>query len=381
MSKPLFALFLLFIGFCQGSAHAQHQADSLSSGQEMKLVEDVMDWVTIDKEKYTLSFYPLLDYSERAGLDVGIMPVIVLKDQKERKRETKYSRPTTIIPSFAYSTKGQMMLDTDVIYYHTNGWLLGARILWYQIPDTFYGIGGPNVAPTEFLTNTFGATGVWLNPLTDVFFLGLSYDVSWVDNSRFEGESLDESIRGFEGGFTTGLGLDARFDTRDDILYPSRGQLFTFDYRYYFGDFNFHHLELDLASFWKIGSAKNVIGAQAYYEFVLGDDVPFYKLPQLGGKHHFRAIGHPNRYIDNQIYYVQAEYRRHIYGRFGAAAFGGWGNTHAEWENPFVKNGKWMYGAGLRFQLLPDDHLNFRLDVGKTAGEEMAIFFTMREAF
>ncbi|WP_157601092.1 hypothetical protein [Persicobacter sp. CCB-QB2] len=46
-----------------------------------------------------------------------------------------------------------------------------------------------------------------------------------------------------------------------------------------------------------------------------------------------------------------------------------------------MKNGKWMYGAGLRFQLLPDDHLNFRLDVGKTAGEEMAIFFTMREAF
>ncbi len=354
--------------------------DNFEKGS-MEFVEQVMDLITIDRPKYTLSFYPLLDYSEQVGLDVGIMPVIVFKSHLQEVQKSKYSRPTSIVPSFSYSTKGQLHLDADLIYYNPNGWLVTSRMLWTRIPDTFFGIGGPTGEETSFFANTFGLEGVVLHPITDKFFLGGSYDLSWVSNSGFSNGGLNENINGYEGGFLTGIGLDARFDTRNDILYPTKGEIFTFDYRYYFGDFTFQHFELDLASFWSIGSPKNVIGVQGYYEFVVGDDVPFYKLPSLGGSRLLRSIGHPNKYIDNHIYYLQTEYRRHIYGRFGAAFFGGWGNRREDWSASLTRDGKWMYGAGLRFQLLPKDHINFRLDIGKSPGEEVAIFFTMRESF
>ncbi len=381
MKRFFFILVLLFhaLGVIAQDSTA---TDSLHhQPKALGFVDKMMDLITFEREKYTVSVYPLMDYSERAGLDFGIMPVIILKSDREIIRKTKYSRPTTIIPSFAMSTRGQMMADVDLIYYHPKGWMLNPTLIWYRIPDTYYGIGGPSGEETVFQTNTIGLEGVWLRPITDMFFMGFSYDLTQVSNKNFEGENLDSTVLGYDGKFTSGLGLDFRFDTRNDILFPSKGQIITLDYRLYFGNFNFHHIELDLASFWKIKNTKNVIGVQGFFETILGDDVPFYKMPQLGGKHHFRAIGHPNKYLDNQIYYLQAEYRRHLIGRFGAVAFGGWGNNRTEWNESFFKDGKWMFGGGLRFQLLPKDHLNFRLDIGKSPNEEMAIFFTMRESF
>ena len=38
-------------------------------------------------------------------------------------------------------------------------------------------------------------------------------------------------------------------------------------------------------------------------------------------------------------------------------------------------------GGGLRFQVLPNDGLNFRIDYGVSNHNESGVFFTIREAF
>ena len=93
-----------------------------------------------------------------------------------------------------------------------------------------------------------------------------------------------------------------------------------------------------------------------------------------------RSINNSNKYINNQVYWVQSEYRREFGGRFGAVAFVGFGNNMSGWDDSYTEDIVYMYGLGLRFRLLKKDKLNFRLDYGLGNGSP-AIFMTIREAF
>ncbi len=78
---------------------------------------------------------------------------------------------------------------------------------------------------------------------------------------------------------------------------------------------------------------------------------------------------------------VQAEYRAVFWNRFGATVFSGIGAVSLDVEGLFDESVHFTVGAGVRFMLSKQDHINLRLDVA--ANEEGAFFpyLTVLEAF
>ncbi|PWJ44287.1 BamA/TamA family outer membrane protein [Sediminitomix flava] len=370
--------FLFILLFLPPVAFGQ-ETDSLEENSISKLATTILDFVTLETKTFTISLFPTLDFNQRAGLSLGVLTPIVLKEEKKDIRN-KYYRPTTIIPAFSYSTKNQLLFDYDMLLFTNNGWLIVNRMQIFDFPDTFFGIGEPQSETTQYDHFNFTSLGEVLFPIKDVFFLGLFYDFTYNRNSNIDGQTLNESITGFDKGTTLGLGVEFRWDQRDNILYPTEGHFWKANARYYFFDFNYWAATVDLRSFFKIRNDKNIIGVQFLWD-IRTDGVPYYKLAVLGGSKRLRSIGNSNKYINNQIYFLQGEYRRKLFHRFAAVAFTGFGNHLSGFEGKAFNDIQYTYGLGLRIQLLQDDPLNFRIDFGLGNNSESAFFFTVREAF
>ncbi len=368
---------VLGVMFFSISISAQDDETTDTSGVNV-FIEKVMDVITIERAKYSVTFFPTMTYSDEAGLALGAFAAIIL-NENEPVSKSKYYRPTTLVPSISYSTKGFLLIESDLLRYTKSNWFIGSKFIIYKMPQFFYGIGEPNQGIAKFDQDTYAVFGTFLKSINDSFFIGPSYDIGYVKNTNVVGDQLNSSITGYEGGVHAGLGLAARIDTRDDILYPSKGVLVSISSMQYTFDYNFNLTKFDFRIFRKIRNNKNIVAFQALWQMNSGD-APFYKLPKLGGQNLLRSIDNSNKYINKQTYLLQGEYRRGFGGRFGAVVFSGFGNSLSGWDDPYFDDVVYMYGLGFRFRLLKNDKLNFRFDYGMGNGAP-AIFMTIREAF
>lgn len=76
----------------------------------------------------------------------------------------------------------------------------------------------------------------------------------------------------------------------------------------------------------------------------------------------------------------QAEYRVELRGRLGAAAFFGAGEVARQWANLRSDALKPGGGAGLRFRLTKQSHINLRIDYGWGIGSR-GLYLGVGEAF
>ncbi len=348
------------------------------------LADKMIDMVTWEKPKYTFSLFPIGGYSPRTGFEFGIMPVFQINTQKEDG--SKYNRTTTIAPYFMVSTKGMYSFDIDLVAFTKRQWFFRVKTQFLYLPDTYYGIGnGDKEEPySEYNLQQFSLTGDILKGWKDKFFIGIKTDLNYTDNTDVTGDLLTPDVPGYSGGWANGIGPIIAFDTRDNISYPSKGWFVTASSLWYFsnglGNYGFNAYNVDIRKFFSIKEDKSVIAAQAYLNITDGN-TPFYKLSALGGKRLLRGIPSPLKYMDNDAWFVQAEYRQHIWWKVGAVAFIGTGRAFSTFENTFFKELHLAGGAGLRFRVLPDDGLNLRLDFGMTNRGDNAVYFTLREAF
>jgi len=372
LKQSLLAIILVLFITLTISAQSDIEQDTTNN-----IIEKVMDVISINRDTYSITFFPTMDYNQEEGLSLGAFAAIVIKGN-EPEIKSKYFRPTTLVPSISYSTKGFLLIESDLIAYTKHNLFIGSRFMIYSMPITYYGIGTPTEEPILFDQETYTIVGSFLKSLNDLYFLGVSYDIGTVSNQPKENTSFD-SVPGIKGGTQIGFGIQARIDSRDDILYPSEGLLVDISSMQYFVDYSFNISKIDIRYYRSIASKKNIIALQSVLTVANGN-IPFYKLPKLGGQNMLRSINNSNKYINNIVYLSQAEYRRWIWGRFGAVAFVGMGNNLNNWNNHILEGMVFMYGAGMRFRLLEDDKLNFRLDVGMGNGSP-SVFMTIREAF
>ncbi len=384
-----FLLFIALLLFLPVWSLGQDRVDSIHHKKSFidkttDLADKMIDMVTWEKPKYTFSLYPIGGYSPRTGFEFGIMPILSLDNQKEK--ESKYRRTTTIAPYFMVSTKGMYSFDIDLVAFTKRQWFFRVKSQFLYLPDTFYGIGNSdNKAPySQYLLQQFSLNGDFLKGWEDKWFIGLRTDFNYSDNTDVTGDLLTPEIPGYSGGWANGLGPVMAFDTRDNISYPSKGWFITASALWYFqnalGEYSFEEYNVDVRKFFSIKEDKMILAAQAYMNVTNGN-VPFYKLSAVGGKRALRGIPSPLKYIDSNAWFVQTEYRQHVWWKVGAVAFLGTGRVFTDFDNAFFKELQFGYGAGLRFKALPDDGLNLRLDFGMTNRGDNAIYFTLREAF
>jgi len=316
------------------------------------------------------------------------------------KSQTLENRPSYFETHVIYTLNNQIIGVANAENYFLKERLhFSERLEVTKYPDVFFGLGNDN---PEGLREDFTSFYTLLDLEIEIaaykkLFVGLSYNLSYFDNSEKEdfirsknrfGETMQvparlsgDSIPGSEGGLYSGLGVFFRYDSRDKFTYPTKGNFSTvklLGYHKYLGsDANFLKLDLDLRHYIELFSDV-VLAVQFKMEFNFGD-VPFTLMPEVGGAEMLR--GYPEgRYRDRNALFVQTELRFPLYWRFGWVVFFSLGDV---FDSPKDLSGdllKYSGGIGLRFTVDKQERINVRADFGITP-EGGNIYFFMLEAF
>ncbi len=281
------------------------------------------------------------------------------------------------------------MIAVDGEFFFKKGYYLDIKPRYYNYPDFYFGIGNDNsIDSEEMYTNEFfRIDGRFMKFINPRWSSGLRFDIQ--NNSLYDfdpdGQLIENTVFGTEGGSNVGFGLTLQTDTRDNILYPTKGGFARAEVVFYAkafgGDFDYTNYILDFRKYYSVKSDKNVIALQAAANMTSGENVPFYNLQKVGGDKRLRGIENANLYIDKQSFWMQAEYRRTLFWRLGGVAFAGFGDVAPGLGDFRFNELKYVVGLGGRFQALKHERLNVRLDGGIGRGGQYAFYLSVKEAF
>lgn len=368
ISKLYLKLFVIIILFlCSNRTNAQ--TDSIKSN------------------KINFSVYPVLGYDPETSLTFGLISFMVYNHKS--RQENSFYRPSSISPYILYTLNNQILIAIDFDTYLKNDYYLDIKPRYYKYPDIFFGIGNDNKSSyKEIYTNEYQRVdGRFMKFINQHWLSGIRFDFQHNDiyDLDEDGQLMDGNFTGVEGGFITGIGPGVQFDSRNNVLYPSRGVFAKTEITFYTkalgGEYTYTNYLIDLRKFISIKSEKNILAFQAAGNFTTGDEVPFYKLQKVGGGSRLRGIENSNLYIDKQSFWMQAEYRRELFWRFGGVAFAGFGDVAPELGEFRFDELKYVVGLGGRFQAMKDEKLNVRLDAGIGRGGQYAFYLSVKEAF
>lgn len=284
----------------------------------------------------------------------------------------------------AYTLKGQGVLQLkSTLNLGRGDWQLKPSILLLDWPSDFFGVRStPSPQPEEF-TNQQAETELILNRrIFPSAYLGIAYEASYSSISApRESRMIASNLPGFEGGFSSGVGVRFDWDRRDTKFAATRGTRVSFESTFFNeglgGDFNFVKTRVDLRYF--MSWSEHTLGFHAVTRMTHGD-TPFYDLSTIGGSNQLRGV-YSGKYVDQHMAVLQTEYRTpYFLWRFGLAGFGGVGQTFTSPDELALDRLKWGAGGGVRFLLKEAERVNIRLDFG--FGEDgMNVYFGLAEAF
>jgi len=369
----------LFLILCLSISAYYTQAQDSSSTK--KTIKNPLEYTN---GRLQFAVYPVSSVDPASGIELGMMPVFSIAP-KAKIDSMGFYRSSSLAAHLTYSTKNWANVRCEGQFYTSKGLNYGVFVQYLHAPDYFYGIGNDtiNTSPSKFL-NQYVKGGFELSKsIKTIHFIGFKLELQHQTITEIEKTVLNSSIEGYNGGTVLGIGPLYKFDTRDNVNYPTKGTLiqasavfsfltneknkkfttYSFDYRKYFTFFK----SLNLAFQAMIASSEG--------------DVPFYKLQSIGGKYNLRGITNKNKYIDKNVWYTQAEFRKNVYKRVGVVAFGGIGNIYSTWDNDMISHLKAVYGFGARFQVIPRDKINLRFDYAFGPNGDSGFYATIREAF
>lgn len=297
------------------------------------------------------------------------------------KESDTVSPPSTIGLAGAFTSNGSRGGGVAArLYFDQNRYQTTLAFGKGRINYDFFGIGrlpnGPEISVPIRQEGRF-FFGEFLRNVGKNIFIG----------PRYQHRRLKARIDGLSppGGFvipdldleskTVALGFHVQRDLRDSTFYATKGSLFDFkadffdeslgsrrQYQTYKVSFN-QYRSLDEKS---VFAYRGVICSA-------NQSVPFYDLCLFGTNGDIRGYT-GGEFQNRRMFAGQAEFRRHLKGRFGAVAFGGVGGVARRWNEFRSDQLLPAAGAGLRFTLEKKNHINYRVDwaIGR-AGHTLTI--------
>jgi outer membrane protein assembly factor BamA len=166
----------------------------------------------------------------------------------------------------------------------------------------------------------------------------------------------------------TAIGIQLTRDTSVNRFYPTNGSYFTFTSDFYSGilgsKYTFQSYKISYNKYWSL-TKKQILAANASF-CGTGGGAPFYGNCIYGTNNELRGYVAGN-YFDQYMLAAQAEYRLELPKRLGLVLFGGVGGV-IPGSNPLLfKNSAFLPsgGAGLRFLLSKQYHVNLRGDIAQ----------------
>ncbi len=342
--------------------------------------------VTHNEKKVKIAGYPAGGYSPETSLEFGALGVVLINPSPSDAGSV--ARPTTITPYFQFTLKNQFLSAIKSDAYIHNMYYFNANLRYFNYPDLYFGIGNDVSGESEKYTDKFVKfEGRFSRIIARHNFIGLAMHLEYDKLTSFKPGGLLESgtINGSEGGKLFGLGPYYKFDSRNNVLYPTHGLYLETALLFYphkiLNDYSFSNYFFDARYFTTVFSKKDILALQAWFNSTGGNNVPFYVLPRLGGDSRLRGIKHENLYRDRNAYYLQMEGRRDLFWRIGGVLFAGLGGVNSTLSEFQFKDLKFVYGIGGRFRPFKNERLNLRLDIGKGPGSQYALYLGIGEAF
>jgi len=283
-----------------------------------------------EPDRMGLTLLPIIYYTPETGVAFGLGSFVTYRFGLISKQ----ARPSTVFLAAIYTQLKQFTLQIKPeIYLNDNSLFLAGNFLAKRFPTKFWGIGSDTsddleeiYTPQQFLMELELKKKL---PRNLPLYLGLRYRLESTKIVETEpGKLIDqELVPGSSGGLLSGPGLVASYDNRDNIFYPNKGLYLqaNMDWNdHFFGsDFDFLSFQLDLRYYHQVDNEK-VLAMQALAKTNTGQ-VPFYRLPSLGGDSLLRGF-YNGRFRDMNLVAFQAEYRFPIWKRLGAVIFGAMGS-------------------------------------------------------
>ncbi|WMJ71838.1 BamA/TamA family outer membrane protein [Cytophagaceae bacterium ABcell3] len=305
------------------------------------------------------------------------------------KNDTIPTRTSFLAFTARYTLLHQIIFNPNYIIF-TNGekFLIKGEAGFTKFPNQYFGIGNntPRSNKEEISFRQITFDNIFYKKVKKDLFVGLGYRfINTYDlQSEKNGLLQKEEPPGYNGSIVSGLTAAITYDSRDNILNSTEGELIEFiagaHGNYLGGNYNFISFLLDARKYISPFPHRDDVVALQFYGMSSSSQTPFTSLAALGGDRIMRGY-YQGRFRDQNIMVVQAEYRLPVYGRFGMTFFGGLGDVAGQVSDYAFSSIKPSYGAGLRFLVSKPDNLNIRFDYAFGRGGESMFYLNIAEAF
>lgn len=375
MRKTITFLLFVFINFSCFAHTSEKERDKIAA-------EETPTQESNKKRKNRLIGSPILFYTPETSLAFGGAGSYIFRMAGCKKN----TRPSSISPLVIYTLETQFkaQLVTE-FYFKNNNYHLNADIKLKKYPNKFFGIGSNTREEDEevFTSKSTNFLVSFLKKISKSFNIGLKYHFSnWKITETEEGGIIvEDELTGSQGGTISGISFLVNRDTRDNIYFPMKGELFELNamvYKEFLGsDFDFTDLTLDLRKYFTFFSS-HVFAVQSLLKIQSGT-VPFMNLSKIGGEFNMRGY-FEGRFRDKNLLVLQAEYRLPLFWRFGLVGFAGFGNVAEKFSELKPGKLKSSYGLGLRFLFDKKEKIRIRMDIG-FGKDSTGFYFSIFEAF
>jgi hypothetical protein len=296
------------------------------------------------------------------------------------------SHPTTLSALASATLKRQVIVELlPVLNFAHNDYRLEAHLEVQRYPDRFFGVGNAvrDEDAEEYERRFVRLRTNFRRRVAGDFYAGLTTDqlVMGIETDDPEGLFVTGEYVGEPGGFSSGLGMAAAFDSRDDHSFTTSGAFIEAKFLPYLrawgSEYTFSRTLLD-ARYFLPTRARHALGIRYVIEVTLGD-TPFYQLASFGGPNSMRGY-FQGKYRDRMAQTLEAEYRARLFWRFGGALFAGAGQVGPHFGAMTSATLRPSVGGGVRFDLSGDDGFNLRVDAGGWS-DEFGFYVAVLEAF
>ena len=373
---------------------AQEPADTLPRASVDSTAETPGDstadsLMTPQRYKNKIFGLPFVGYSPTTKFIFGAGGQIQFKTGESAYDST--TRASNIAAGFSITTAGQwgVSFSNDFFTLH-NRWWFNSRILTGYAPTDYYGVG-PFTDPSD--TNRMEQKVVHfeakaLRKIGSTLYLGPYYRLhaAWGVDFHFPA-LIPSSLHGGDGSTSSGLGFSALTDSRNSFFTPTRGHFVVVDVlanlQVLGSEYDYPYLLFDARQYFPLDTRHNHVLALNLYGQFNGADVPIQSMAQISNVTSqvvMRGV-YLGRFRDRHELIAQADYRVHVWKRFGAVVFGAAGNVFGSNGASLGDEMKYTYGGGLRFNINKRDALNLRMDYTFTSFGGQGLSLGVGEAF
>lgn len=353
-------------------------------GQSQDIKNQAFQTDTIKIKTVNTLLIPVVFYSPETNFAFGGGMQMFFKTKKSNSDLLNSS----ILASAIYTLNKQLIVEIQPqIYFNNENYFLNSKFRYKVFPNLFWGIGPSSVDSEEenYNQTEISFSAAFIKKLSSYINFGFEFNYAkYIVTEVEEGGKLESgTVEGSSGATLLGLGFVFNLDTRDNKFSPLGGGFYQFKTNFTSkvmgSTHSFNTYFLDLRKYIKIGK-QHILALQLYTRLTFGNS-PFQAKAYYGGADVARGY-FKGRYIDDNLYVVQVEYRLPISKRWELAAFALTGNIGNNADDYGLFNDfKSSFGFGPRYFIYKNKRTLLRLDIGINQYGESGIYFGVNEAF